>query len=176
MEWDQGWSGGRLGLLGGLAPPWSTNKEVIRMDNEKKSVVSEAASGVVVDGKTGEVVEEREFATWENLCESKDRVVDKYLPALGRWVRYRDFLPLDKVTRLQQQFGMTGGRKRDSVGFMVALLKEVMVEPKIRTKADEMAARKADARALLVIVGDVLGEEEESYKILRGDVGEQPAS
>lgn len=133
-------------------------------------------SDVVVDGATGEVVEERTWASWENLCEQKDRTVDKFLPKLKVWVRYRDFIALDRLMGIQRKYGMVGGGKRDVTGYMVALLRAVMVHPKIRTEADARAVKKADGRAMLMIIGDVLGEEDESYIALREELGEEPAS
>lgn len=115
---------------------------------------------------------EDRFATFEDLCES-GKFVDKFYPQIGAKVRFRTFIPMDKLLQLQARHNMltTGRGRRDSRGFLIAVLKEVMVEPRVDTKEKERLLLKSNAVVLLDILGEVLGPQEESFKAVVEDLG-----
>jgi hypothetical protein len=117
--------------------------------------------------------QETKFATFADLCESA-KFVDKYYPQIGATVRFRNFIPLDRLLQLQARYNMLMGRQgqRDSRGFLVAVLKEVLVIPRVQTAEDERLLLKANAAVLLDILGAVLGTQEESFQAVVEDLGE----
>lgn len=118
--------------------------------------------------------EEERFATMEDLCEGA-KFVDKYYPQLQAKIRYRNFIPLDRLLQLQAKHNMlTGGRgQRDSKGFLISVLKEVLIVPRIQTPETERALLKGNAAVLLDVLGEVLGQQEESFKAVVEDLGPQ---
>lgn len=114
-----------------------------------------------------------DFATFADLCES-GKFVDKYYPQIGKTIRFRNFIPLDRLLQLQARYNMLTGRagQRDSRGFLVAVLKEVLVIPRVETADDERLLLKANSAVLLDILGEVLGTQEESFRAVVEDLGE----
>lgn len=121
-------------------------------------------------------LDETQYATLADLCEGA-QFEDKFFPQLGKagaTIRYRKFMPLEKLLQLQAKHGMFAGRgRRDSRGFMLAVLEEVLVRPRIQTPDERRLLLKGNATVLLDIIGEVLGTEEESFKIVREDLGKQ---
>ena len=115
--------------------------------------------------------EKPEFATWSDLCEG-GRVVDKFYPQLGKTIRFNTFIAYDDGMRLIRRYSIDNAdpRKRDSEGYMLAVLEKVMIEPRL-TQADRNAAKKAHLGVLLDILKEVLGENTEAFKTVVGDLG-----
>jgi len=110
------------------------------------------------------------LATWDDLACSPN-VVDKYFASIDKTVQFREFIPMERLLELQTRFGMTGGRgRRNSKGFFIAILKEVLVSPAIKTKADERLVMKANSKVMMDVVGEVLGAEDESFRALQEDL------
>jgi hypothetical protein len=119
-----------------------------------------------------EVPPEDRFATFEDLCEGA-RYVDKFYPQIGGKVSFRTYIPLDKLLQMQARHGMLGGRgRRDSKGFLVAVLKEVLINPRVDTQDKERLLLKSHASVLLDILGEVLGTQEETFRTVVQDLGE----
>lgn len=114
-----------------------------------------------------------QLATLADLCEL-GVPVDRYYAQIGKTVRFKPAIALDRLLALQQKYNMiTGGRgARDSRGFLMAVLQEVLVVPAIKTPEDVRILGKANAAVLLDILGDVLGRNEESFQAVVEDLGE----
>ena len=114
--------------------------------------------------------QEGQLATWDDLARSPN-VVDKYFASIDKTIRFREFIRMERLLQLQTRFGMTGGRsRRNSKGFFIAILKEVLVEPAVKTKQDERLVMKSNSKVLMDIVGDVLGADDESFRALQEDL------
>ncbi len=122
---------------------------------------------------TGDQVAGERFATLADLTEG-NKFETRYYAALGASIKFRTFIALDRLLFLQQKHQMiSGGRgQRDSRGFLVAVLKDVLVNPRIATPQDEQLLLKANATVLLDILGTVLGANEESFQAVVEDLGE----
>ena len=129
----------------------------------------------------GDVIgsEEKQYASLGDLCEA-GRFVDKFYPDLGRggaWVRYNTFIAMDVMLAVQAKYQMMSGTasKRNSRGFIMDMLKRVLVKPAIRTDEDARLLLKANSRVLLDILGEVLGKDDEAFKTAVEDIsGESP--
>lgn len=118
--------------------------------------------------------EEQKFASLADLCEGA-RFIDQYFPQIDATIRYSTYVPLDELLKLQARFNMMGGRgRRDSQGFLVAVLEKVLVKPRIQTPEDKRLLLKGNAAVLLDILGNVLGTQEESFKAVVEDLGPNP--
>jgi len=118
-----------------------------------------------------DVTEAPEFATWADLCEG-GRMVDKYYPQIGKTIRFNTYIPMEEGLALTRRFGMDNSdpRKRNSEGYMLAILEKVMINPRL-TQADRQAAKKAHMGVLFDILKEVLGEDTEAYKTVVKDLG-----
>lgn len=128
--------------------------------------------GEIVD-ETGDIVEEREYATWADLCEPP--AVREVQLKTGLWVRYRPFIPLDKMAEIQRKasFGRTRGRRggdSDPVEFMLLCLQEVMLAPKITNRRDLKSARKASSSVMMGVISDVI--DTSTFDELQEELGE----
>ena len=111
-----------------------------------------------------------QLATWDDLACSPT-VVDKYFASIDKTVQFLEFIPMERLLQLQTRFGMTGGRgRRNSKGFFIAILKEVLITPAIKSKADERLVMKSNSKVMMDIVGEVLGAEDESFRALQEDL------
>ena len=118
--------------------------------------------------QTGEV----KLASLADLCEIGAPVTKVY-PQIGKAVKFKPTLPMDRYLYLQERFNLTGGKgKRDTKGFMVAVLKEVLVAPKLVTVDDERAILKANSNVIFDVLGEVLGRNDESFQAIKEDMGE----
>lgn len=113
------------------------------------------------------------YATLADLTEG-NKFEERFYTALGAKIKFRTFIALDRLLYLQQKHQMlTGGRGvRDSQGFLVAVLKDVLVQPRIATAEDERLLLKANATVLLDVLGTVLGTNEQSFQAVVEDLGE----
>lgn len=113
------------------------------------------------------------FATLADLTEG-NKFEERFYPQLQAKIRFRTFIALDRLLYLQQKHQMlTGGRGvRDSQGFLAAVLKDVLVNPRIQTAEEERLLLKANATVLLDILGTVLGANEQSFQAVVEDLGE----
>lgn len=147
------------------------------MDDEMGKTVPMSRS--VSDGAMGgdvtpreELPAEEKWATWEDLCEG-GRVVEKYDPRVGAKIAYTTYIPLDEMLRLQGRHGMMEARgQRDSKGFLVSVLKAVLVRPKVTTPEHERLLLKSNAFVCLGILGEVMSENSEVFKAVVEDLGE----
>jgi len=115
---------------------------------------------------------EAEFATLADLCEL-GAPVTKFYPQINKQMRFKPSLPMDRLMYLQDRYNLSAGRgKRDTKGFMIAVLKDVLVTPRITTPDDERALAKANSAVLFDILGDVLGRNDESFQAIKEDMGE----
>jgi hypothetical protein len=115
--------------------------------------------------------EKPEFATWSDLCEG-GRVVNKFYPQIGKTVQFNTFIAYDAGMHLIRRYSIDNPdpRKRDSEGYMLAVLETVMIKPRL-SQADRQAAKKAHLGVLLDILKEVLGENTEAFKTVVSDLG-----
>ena len=113
------------------------------------------------------------LATWDDLCQSA-QVVDKYYPSIDASIRYRASMAMERLLQLQARFNMTSGRgRRNSRGFFVAILKEVLIAPAVKSKADELRIMKMKSSIGFDIIGEVMGVGDETYQAMVEDLGEE---
>ncbi|MFH1268190.1 MAG: hypothetical protein ABIK89_20925 [Planctomycetota bacterium] len=114
------------------------------------------------------------LATWDELCEPgpvRHKVID-FGPGVGkRQVEYRPFLSFEDSQRLSEVYQMGDRKKRQTMRYMVAVLKRVMVSPRIETPVHERLVLKARADVLLEILGETLGSDSDEMEALRSDLG-----
>jgi len=119
----------------------------------------------------GQVVEERLFATWEDLCEPPAPVETRLRS--GRWIKYRAWIPADEMAEIQRKARVGGGRRRGQVDdqkFMMLILEAVLLEPKINTARDRHAASKMDSSVMLGIINQVV--DTSTFERLEESMGE----
>ncbi len=115
---------------------------------------------------------EEQFASLADLCEIGAPVTKVY-PQIGKALKFKPTLPMDRYLFLQERYNLAGGKgKRDTRGFMVAVLKDVLVEPRIVTPDDERAILKANSAVIFDVLADVLGRNDESFQAIKEDMGE----
>lgn len=115
---------------------------------------------------------EEQFASLGDLCEIGAPVTKVY-PQIGKLIQFKPALPMDRYLFLQERYNLAGGKgKRDTRGFMVAVLKDVLVQPKIVTPDDERAILKANSGVIFDVLADVLGSNDESFQAIKEDMGE----
>jgi hypothetical protein len=109
----------------------------------------------IIDGQ-GNVVEEREYATWADLCEPPP-IRERQLRN-GKWIKYRPWIPADEFAEIQRKARAQGRgqRRMDEARFMTLILEQVLLEPQIRNQKDFRAAQKADANVVLGVVNEVI--------------------
>lgn len=114
-----------------------------------------------------------QFASLADLCEIGAPVTKVY-PQLGNLaIQFKPTLPMDRYLFLQERHNLAGGKgKRDTRGFMVAVLKDVLVQPRITTPDEERAILKANSAVIFDILADVLGRNDESFQAIKEDMGE----
>lgn len=100
---------------------------------------------------------EKDFATLEELCSEVPERDHKnmYLPRYNKWIRHRLRVPFEKLMYAQKRF-MTG-KKKDLQGYMVHLLKYIILKPAVDDKTTRLML-KADGKILLDVIGAVLGD------------------
>ncbi len=102
-------------------------------------------------------ITKKDFATWEDLCSEvpeRDHE-DMHLPRYNKWIRHRLRVPFEKLMYAQKRF-MTG-KKKDLQGYMVHLLKYIILEPAVTDKTTRLMF-KADGKVLLDVISAVLGD------------------
>ena len=129
--------------------------------------MTKAVERVVVDAVDGVVAEEKEvFATWDQLSNpGPPKIVEVHVGGRNLKIKYRSFIPADKMAGIQAR-----GRG-DSKKVIADVLREVMIEPAVRTAADARRAMKANSRVIMGIVGEVM--DTEAFKQLKVDLGEE---
>ncbi|MBN1610373.1 MAG: hypothetical protein JW940_27340 [Polyangiaceae bacterium] len=144
------------------------------MDEERVEYEVRPASSMTLDGATGAQMEEYEEATWEALCEPppvKSLVID-FGPNHGKLlVKYRPFLSFERHQQLSRKFKMDDPAKRDSRGFMIAVLADVLTAPRVTTPQHERMLGKANFAILNQILLDVVGAESKELEAVRDDLG-----
>ncbi len=97
---------------------------------------------------------EDNVVTWEEITriEQKTISLEKYD---GKTITYLNKIPLDKAIALETRYMKQGAS--DTLGFMVAILKEVLVRPAL-TEDALRAVMKADASLVMGIFTDVMGK------------------
>jgi hypothetical protein len=131
------------------------------------------AGEMVLDGD-GLIVDQVPEATWEALCDAgpvREKIIDFGEPYGRMVVKYRPFLSLEKSTRLADRFHMGDRKRRNSRGYMVAVLKEVLIAPRIQTQREEQLALRARSDVLLELIGETIGSEGEEMEALKSDLG-----
>jgi hypothetical protein len=80
------------------------------------------------------------------------------LPKYGnKFVEFMSYIPLEDMAELQAKYL---GNKKDYLGYSMAVLKIVMVNPPIKTPESFNALRRADSGVLLEIVGRVVSSQQ----------------
>lgn len=115
----------------------------------------------------GNVVEEKKYATWADLCEPPP--VKEVQLRGGKWIKYRPWIPSDKMAEIQRKATKPNG-KIDGAQFTTLILKEVMLVPRIETEADMRAAMKADSSMALALVNQTV--DTETFNRLKEELGE----
>lgn len=111
-------------------------------------------NGTATAAETQVITEgDQEFLTWGETTEIKTKrlYIDKY----RKWIEYLDRVPLDEMVKIQARY--LGGGRKDMAGYMIAVLKYVMITPKVTS---DNVLMKADSGLLLTIVGDVVNQKE----------------
>lgn len=112
-----------------------------------------------------------EWATWENMCEPREP--EKIQLRNGKWVKFRPWIPQDRMAEIQRLCRGTGrgGRKNpDTRKFTLLVLKEIMLQPKVRTDQDKRAVMKADSAVIMHIINQVV--DTEMFEQIQEDLGE----
>ena len=139
------------------------------MANDKQDAGK--AKDMVLDGETGRPVDSIPEASWDDLCEApplKELVLE--FPAGRKKVAYRPFISLERQIALSDRYNMGNAKRRNSKGYMVAVLKEVLVVPRIETAAHERLVLKARSDLLLQVLSDSVGSDSEEMEALREDL------
>lgn len=121
------------------------------------------------DGAVAADDEQKQYATWEDMCQPPEPVEVQLRN--GTWIKFLPWLSQDRLSEIQRACGM--GRKNrdyDSKKFVQLVLKEVMIEPRVRTDADRRAILKADASIVSGIINRVV--DTETFERLQEDLGE----
>lgn len=103
------------------------------------------------------VDDDQNFLTWEEL--TIPQIKTRFVPELGKSVKYLSFVPLDKLLEFQARARLTTQNK-DLIGFYAMILQYVMVLPACRTPEAARAAMKGNAPLLLSIAEEVAGKKE----------------
>ena len=100
---------------------------------------------------------ELEYITIEELVgEDPERDhLEKELEHYGKKIKYRAKLPLETLLRYQRRF-LTGRKKRTGM-FIAAILRHVLLVPKINDDRTAALLLKGDGGVLMDIVNDVIG-------------------
>jgi hypothetical protein len=134
----------------------------------------EKARDLVLDGDGGDVVEVLPDATWEALCEVPEvkEIVADFGPRYGRMVmKYRPFLSFERHQALSRKHHMDDAKKRNVKGFMVDILRDVLVAPRITEDRHERLVMKARFDILNKIILDTIGSEAEEMDAIREELG-----
>ena len=120
-------------------------------------------------------VEEQEpgFVTLEELCgedverDQETRPLERYG---GKLIRFRTRVPLQVIISAQKRY--MSGKRKDSEGFMVALLKYLLLEPRVTTKAEVDMLRQADGKLMLDIINTAVGNVSDLQEDAEDEAGE----
>lgn len=123
-----------------------------------------------MDNQVETVVEvTKTFATLEELCAAPPPE-DVLIPRLGKYVKVRFWIPADRMAEIQRESLTVGGKKSDPRKLMALILKETMIEPRIKTEHELRAIMKADSSFVLGIVNRVV--DTSTFEELKADLGE----
>lgn len=128
----------------------------------------------VID-QAGNVVDDDSvpFATLEDLCEPlKPRTIIVETGNGPRRVTYMPHLSADKLTALQTKHRGRGRRAQmDTAGFMMDVVKECMISPRIKTMKELRAFRKGVSGSFVVnLLNQVV--DTDSFEEMQDDLGE----
>ena len=113
-----------------------------------------------------------EYITLEELCsEDPERdQAEKFLERYGKSIRYRTRVPLDMFLRAQKRY--MSGKKKDSEGFFVFLLRYLLLNPRVENDQQARALLKADGRVMLEIIGEAVGDVSDLEQEVDEEAGE----
>ena len=120
-------------------------------------------------------VEEQEpgFVTLEDLCgedverDQEVRPLERYG---GKLIRFRTRVPLTMIIGAQKRY--MSGKRKDSEGFIMALLKYLLLDPKVTSKAEVDMLRQADGKLMLDIINTAVGNESDLQEDAEDEAGE----
>ncbi len=120
-------------------------------------------------------VEEQEpgFVTLEDLCgedverDQEVRPLERYG---GKLIRFRTRVPLTMIIGAQKRY--MSGKRKDSEGFIMALLKYLLLDPKVTTKAEVDMLRQADGKLMLDIINTAVGNVSDLQEDAEDEAGE----
>ena len=113
-----------------------------------------------------------EYITLDELCsEDPERdQAEKFLERYGKSIHYRTRVPLDTFLRAQKRF--MSGKKKNTEGFFVFLLRYLLLNPRIENDQQARALLKADGRVMLEIIGEAVGDVSDMQEAADDDAGE----
>ena len=116
--------------------------------------------------------DEKRYVTVEELCgEVPERDhADTYLEQYDAWIRHRTRAPLDLVLKLQGRY-MSGKRKRTRE-FFAEMLRYLILKPRIESDQQLQALMKGDAKVLIDIVGQAIGDVGDLREEVEEEAGE----
>lgn len=128
--------------------------------------VPKPAADLIVD-QQGNTAETHEYATWADLCEPPP--IKEVKLKNGKWIKYHPWMPMEKMAEIQRK-ASKGRRRVDQAMFMLLVLQEVMIEPKVKTEQDRRAALKADSSVILGVINTVV--DTDTMDRIKDELGE----
>lgn len=91
--------------------------------------------------------------SWDDIG-GKRNIKQLKVPGLPRPIRYFDSLPLDVELELSAKHA-EAKKAGNMTGYIIDILKEIMIEPECRTEEAARAALKASSKIIGYIIDDV---------------------
>lgn len=111
---------------------------------------------VVVDNPTDTSPTDDQFLTWDELSTLTTQKL--YIAKYKKWVEFLSFVPLEDMAELQAKY--MANNKKDYLGYSLAVLQAVMVNPPLKTIEAARSLKRADSGVLFEIVGRVVSTQE----------------
>ena len=107
--------------------------------------------------ETIDQLNDEQVANWEEL--STPSITTLHI-GNGKYVQHLSFVPFDKLIEFQAKHGLGTPHNRDLLGYMIEILKYVMVKPKIASPEEARAAAKGNSTLLLGIIESVASKKD----------------
>jgi len=114
-----------------------------------------------------------EFVTLEDLCgenierDQETRPLERYG---GKLIRFRTRVPLQTIISAQKRY--MSGKHKDSEGFMLALLKYLLINPRVTSQAEVDLLKQADGKLMLEIINTAVGDMSDLQEEAETEAGE----